>query len=149
MKLNEFTNVPGSIKKRKRVGRGNASGTGRTCGRGEKGQKSRSGVAIKGGGEQTLLIKKLPKRGFNSANKLFYNLITTDDLLDLLEVGSIKIEDMIDNNLLSKIRIIKNPNVMVKLLCGVREIQSKFKLELNAYSKTAKVLIESAGGSCN
>ena len=68
MKVNSLFNFPGSRKPRERIGRGNGSGTGRTGGRGEKGQKSRSGVAIKTEGGQMPLIKRLPKRGFNLAS---------------------------------------------------------------------------------
>ena len=70
MRVNSLFNVPGSRKPRKRIGRGNGSGTGRTGGRGEKGQKSRSGVAIKTEGGQMPIIKRLPKRGFNSSKSI-------------------------------------------------------------------------------
>jgi large subunit ribosomal protein L15 len=149
MKLNELENLPGSVKKRKRVGRGNGSGTGRTGGRGEKGQKSRSGVAIKSGGEQTSLIKRLPKRGFRPFNKLIYKLLNTDDLADLLEIGSIKSDALINNELLAEIGVIKKSDSLVKLLCGSQELQVKFNLKLDAYSKTARAMVEAAGGICN
>ena len=76
MKLNTLFNVPGSKKPRKRVGRGIGSGTGKTCGRGVKGQKSRSGVAIKTEGGQMPLIKRLPKRGFSCSKSVDYTAIS-------------------------------------------------------------------------
>ena len=80
MKLNTLFNIPGSKKPRKRVGRGNGSGTGRTCGKGEKGQKSRSGVAIKTEGGQMPLIKRLPKRGFRCSKSIQYTPISLADI---------------------------------------------------------------------
>ena len=80
MKVNSLFNIPGSRKPRKRICRGNGSGTGRTGGRGEKGQKSRSGVAIKTEGGQMPLIKRLPKRGFNSLKAIDYTLVRVADI---------------------------------------------------------------------
>lgn len=147
MKLNELFDLPGARKKRKRVGRGIGSGMGKTSCRGVKGQKARSGVAIKGfEGGQMPLIARLPKRGFNSLNPTTYVVVNFSTLNLLLENKKIKADSSIDKELLHKHGILKNINKKVKLLAK-GELKSKFSFKLDAYSTAAKAAIEKAGGS--
>ncbi len=146
MKINSLFNIPGSRKPRKRICRGNGSGTGRTGGRGEKGQKSRSGVAIKTEGGQMPLIKRLPKRGFNSSKSINYMAISVADIEVLLLEKRIKANEVLDKNQLVNIGYIKNKKIPVKLLAGLDEIKFKLSVQLDAYSKRARELIEKAGG---
>jgi large subunit ribosomal protein L15 len=146
MKINSLFNIPGSRKPRKRICRGNGSGTGRTGGRGEKGQKSRSGVAIKTEGGQMPLIKRLPKRGFNSSKSINYTAISVADIEVLLLEKRIKANEVLDKNQLVNIGYIKNKKIPVKLLAGLDEIKFKLSVQLDAYSKRARELIEKAGG---
>lgn len=146
MKLNTLFNMPGSTKNRKRVGRGNASGTGRTCGKGEKGQKSRSGVAIKTEGGQMPLIKRLPKRGFNNPNSVIFTPISLADIDALISMNKIDINNEVNKELLVHIGYIKSEKVLVKLLAGIDNFNHKLIIDLDAYSKIAKLAIENAGG---
>jgi large subunit ribosomal protein L15 len=146
MKLNALFNIPGSKKNRKRVGRGNSSGTGRTCGKGEKGQKSRSGVAIKTEGGQMPLIKRLPKRGFSCSKSVKYTSLGLADVEALILMERIATDVNIDKDLLVSIGYIKNIKTPVKLLAGIDKISHKLNIKLDAYSKAAKNIIEEAGG---
>ncbi|RTK93130.1 MAG: 50S ribosomal protein L15 [Rickettsiales bacterium] len=146
MKLNTLFNIPGSKKNRKRVGRGNASGTGRTCGKGEKGQKSRSGVAIKTEGGQMPLIKRLPKRGFNCLSSTTYTPISLADIEALILMNKIDVNNEINKELLVNVGYIKSQKVSVKLLGGIDDFNYKLIVDLDAYSKVAKSAIENAGG---
>lgn len=147
MKLNEFFNVPGSKKKRKRVGRGIGSGIGKTCGRGEKGQKSRSGVSIKTEGGQMPIIKRLPKRGFNSSKSVNYSILKLADIDVLIAQSRLDPAKAINKSVLVDIGLIKSQKVPVKLLGGLDKIKHKLTIELDAYSKSAQAVIEKAGGS--
>lgn len=146
MRVNSLFNVPGSRKPRKRIGRGNGSGTGRTGGRGEKGQKSRSGVAIKTEGGQMPIIKRLPKRGFNSSKSISYTPISMADIEFLIIEKRIDSSALINKASLVDIGYIKSEKTPVKLLAGVDKMNFKITLQLDAYSKTARELIEKAGG---
>ncbi|MBN8522866.1 MAG: 50S ribosomal protein L15 [Rickettsiales bacterium] len=146
MRVNSLFNVPGSRKPRKRIGRGNGSGTGRTGGRGEKGQKSRSGVAIKTEGGQMPIIKRLPKRGFNSSKSISYTPISMADIEFLIIEKRINSLALINKALLVDIGYIKSEKTPVKLLAGVDKMNFKITVQLDAYSKTARELIEKAGG---
>jgi len=146
MRVNSLFNVPGSRKPKKRIGRGNGSGTGRTGGRGEKGQKSRSGVAIKTEGGQMPIIKRLPKRGFNSSKSINYTPISMADIEFLIIEKRIDSSALINKALLVDIGYIKSEKTPVKLLAGVDKMNFKITLQLDAYSKTARELIEKAGG---
>ncbi|WPX98450.1 50S ribosomal protein L15 [Candidatus Megaera polyxenophila] len=146
MRVNSLFNVPGSRKPRKRIGRGNGSGTGRTGGRGEKGQKSRSGVAIKTEGGQMPIIKRLPKRGFNSSKSINYTPISMADIEFLIIEKRIDSSALINKALLVDIGYIKSEKTPVKLLAGVDKMNFKITVQLDAYSKTARELIEKAGG---
>lgn len=146
MKLNTLFNVPGSKKPRKRVGRGIGSGTGKTCGRGVKGQKSRSGVAIKTEGGQMPLIKRLPKRGFNCSKSVDYTAISVADIEVLIGMKRIDAAKNINKDTLVSIGYIKSNKTPVKLLGGVEKIEHKLTIELDACSASAKSVIEKAGG---
>lgn len=146
MKLNTLFNVPGSRKPRKRVGRGIGSGTGKTCGRGVKGQKSRSGVAIKTEGGQMPLIKRLPKRGFNCSKSIDYTAISVADIEVLISMKRIDAAKNINKDTLVSIGYIKSNKTPVKLLGGVEKIEHKLTIELDACSASAKSVIEKAGG---
>jgi large subunit ribosomal protein L15 len=146
MRVNSLFNVPGSRKPRKRIGRGNGSGTGRTGGRGEKGQKSRSGVSIKTEGGQMPLIKRLPKRGFNSSKSIRYTPISMADIEFLIIEKRIDTSVVFNKTSLVNIGYIKSEKPPVKLLAGIDKMNFKISVQLDAYSKTAKELIEKAGG---
>lgn len=146
MKLNSLFNIPGSRKARKRICRGNGSGTGRTGGRGEKGQKSRSGVAIKTEGGQMPIIKRLPKRGFNSDKSVNYTTINMIDIDVLVSENRINLGSVFSKETLVEMGYIKNANIPVKLLGGVDKIQFKITIDLDAYSKSARSVVEKAGG---
>ena len=148
MKLNTLFNNPGSKKDRKRVGRGIGSGKGKTCGRGTKGQKSRSGVAIKGfEGGQMPLIKRLPKRGFNCPSSKIYQVVNVNDLERLVTEANIDINNTITKEHLVKLGLIKNSISLVKLLAkSNNEINKKLLVQFDAYSQSARALIEKAGG---
>ena len=146
IKLNTLFNIDGSKKPRTRVGRGIGSGKGKTCGRGHKGQKSRSGVAIKTEGGQMPLIKRLPKRGFSCSKSVDYKAISIADIEALIEIKRIKVTSNISKELLVTIGYIKSNKVSVKLLGGVEKTSHKLTIELDACSASAKSVIENAGG---
>ena len=117
MKLNELYNNIGAKKNKKRVARGIGSGKGKTAGRGVKGQKSRSGVAIKGfEGGQTPMIKRLPKRGFNCISSKKYNVINIYNIEAALAEGRFNITDVITKEKLIETGVISKNNKLVKLL---------------------------------
>lgn len=149
MKLNEFFNLPGSKKRSKRVGRGIGSGKGKTCGSGVKGQKSRAGVAIKGfEGGQMPMIARLPKRGFNCPSSKYFIPVNFIDISLLLDSDSIKAGEVVNKSLLVRCGLIKNDRVKVKLL-GEGELKTKLDFDLDAYSASAKAVVEQAGGKTN
>lgn len=145
MKLNKLSNPEGSKKSRKRVGRGIGSGSGKTCGRGVKGQKSRSGVAIKTEGGQMPIIKRLPKRGFNCSKSVDYTLISLKAIDLLITTQKINVNEILNKESLVKIGYIKSDKVPVKLLGGLTNFEHKLTIELDACSASAKQLIESSG----
>lgn len=133
----------GSVRNRFRVGRGHGSGNGKTSGRGQKGQKARSGGLPRPGfeGGQMPLYRRIPKRGFTNYNHLEIIGINVS-ALDVFENGS-----EVDTEALINAGIIKNPRDGIKLL-GNGEISKKLTVKLNAFSDSAKEKIEAAGGSC-
>ncbi|ABV75256.1 50S ribosomal protein L15 [Rickettsia akari str. Hartford] len=150
MKLNELYNNIGAKKNKKRIARGVGSGKGKTGGRGIKGQKSRSGVAIKGfEGGQTPMIKRLPKRGFNCISTKEYNIINIYNIEKALIDGRLSAADTITKEKLVEVGLINNKNNknLVKLLsiCS-DDFSSPLSLKLDAYSSKAKDLIKKAGG---
>ena len=132
--------------KKMRVGRGIGSGKGRTCGRGIKGQKSRSGVAIKSfEGGQMPLYRRLPKRGFNPINKNKIAKINLEKLQKLIDKKRIKSDEKINLEILKKEKIINGSYLRFKIL-GTGDINTKLDIEVDFSSKTAKEKIEKAGG---
>lgn len=148
MKLNELSNNFGAKKDKKRVGRGIGSGKGKTCGRGVKGQKSRSGVAIKGfEGGQMPMIKRLPKRGFNCPSSKKYSVVNIADIEFLIAENRLNSTEVVTKERLVEVGLIKNTNLLVKLLSvSSGEFNSPLSFQLDAYSASAKKLIEQVGG---
>ena len=134
-------------KSKMRVGRGIGSGKGKTSGRGVKGQKSRSGVAINSfEGGQMPLYRRLPKRGFNPINKSNVATINLDKIQAFISQKVIKSDDKINSELLKKLKIINKNSQFLKIL-GNGEIKEKINLEADLISKTAKEKLEKIGGS--
>ena len=135
-------------KPKKRVGRGIGSGKGKTSGRGHKGQKSRSGVAIKSfEGGQMPLYRRLPKRGFKSiTNKKNLAIITLSRIEEIAKKKKDLANNKINLSLLQKNNFINKKYKKLKLL-GSRDLKEKFNIEVNAVSKTAKEKIEKSGGT--
>ena len=133
--------------KKIRVGRGIGSGKGKTSGRGIKGQKSRSGVAIKSfEGGQMPLYRRLPKRGFNPIRKIKIAKINLEKIQTFIEKKTISSTDTIDAKLLKKLKIINKNSQMLKIL-GTGEIKIKINIEADLISKSAKEKLEKIGGS--
>ena len=130
-----------------RVGRGIGSGKGKTSGRGVKGQKSRSGVAINSfEGGQMPLYRRLPKRGFNPINKTNVAIINLEKIQSFIDQKVIKSDDKINSELLKKLKIINKNAQMLKIL-GTGEIKDKVNIEADLISKSAKEKLEKIGGS--
>ena len=140
-------NTLNNIKTKKiRVGRGIGSGKGKTSGRGVKGQKSRSGVAIKSfEGGQMPLYRRLPKRGFNPVNKNDIAVINLGDLQNLIDNKKINAEEKISINTLKKSKLFRKSINKFKVLSD-GDFNSKIDIEVDYSSKTAKEKIEKAGG---
>ena len=141
MKLNQLTATPGATKERKRIGRGYGAGTGKTAGKGHKGQKARAGHGMRPGfeGGQMPMQRRLPKRGFNN---IFAKEIVS------INVGSLnKFEDgaSVDAAALVEAGIIKKTCDGVKILSN-GELKKKLTVKANAFSQAAKEKIEAAGG---
>ena len=140
-----------SLKKTKqkkiRVGRGIGSGKGKTSGRGVKGQKSRSGVAIKSfEGGQMPLYRRLPKRGFNIIAKKDTGALNLSEIQYFIESKKIKASEKIDLALLKKLNIVKKKHKKLKVL-GKGEIKEKLNLEVNYLSDSAKAKLEKSGSN--
>ena len=135
------------ISKKMRVGRGIGSGKGKTSGRGIKGQKSRSGVAIKSfEGGQMPLYRRLPKRGFKPINKIKIATINLEKIQNFIDKKTISSTDKIDVKLLKKLKIIHKNSQKLKIL-GTGEIKIKINIEADLISKSAKEKLEKIGGS--
>lgn len=147
MKLNELKPNEGAVTERTRVGRGIGSGKGKTSGRGQKGQKARSGVSIKGfEGGQMPLYQRLPKRGFN--NPFARNLVTVSlgRLQEALDKKMIDAKGTIDEDMLVKARVIRRKKDGVRLL-GSGELKTKLNIQLTGgATKSAIAAVEKAGG---
>ena len=134
-------------KSKMRVGRGIGSGKGKTSGRGVKGQKSRSGVAIKAfEGGQMPLYRRLPKRGFNPINQTSVAIINLEKLQFFIDKKIIKSTETISSELLKKLKLINKNSQKLKIL-GTGEIKSKINIEANLASKSAIDKLEKVGGS--
>ena len=130
-----------------RVGRGIGSGKGKTSGRGVKGQKSRSGVAIKSfEGGQMPLYRRLPKRGFNPILKKNIAILNLDKIQSYIDKKSIKISDTLNSDLLKKLKLINKNSIKLKIL-GSGEIKDKINIEADLASKSAVQKLEKIGGS--
>ncbi len=136
------------IKKPKiRVGRGIGSGKGKTSGRGVKGQKSRSGVAIKSfEGGQMPLYRRLPKRGFNTISKTDIAILNLDKIQTFINNKSIKVTDTLNSALLKKLKLINKNSSKLKIL-GSGELKDKINIEADLASKSALKKLEKIGGS--
>ena len=130
-----------------RVGRGIGSGKGKTSGRGVKGQKSRSGVAIKSfEGGQMPLYRRLPKRGFNPIGNKNIAILNLDKIQLYIDKKNIKASDTINTSLLKKLKLINKNSVKLKIL-GSGEIKDKINIEADLASKSAVEKLEKIGGS--
>ena len=140
-------NSTNTIKEKKiRPGRGIGSGKGKTSGRGHKGQKSRRGVAIKSfEGGQMPLYRRLPKRGFNSLNRIKVAKINLNKIQMLIDKKKIKTSEKIDIQNLIKIQAINKRSIKLKIL-GSGECKEKINIHADFISKSAKVKIEKNGG---
>ena len=147
MKLNQLKRKNNSIKSKKRLGRGIGSGKGKTCGRGMKGQKSRTGVAIKGfEGGQMPLHRRLPKVGFRNFTSKRMAWLNIKQLQDAIDSGKMQSEKAITEDILIKLGIVKKNSNGVKLL-GYGELKSKLNITVSASSKSAEQAIKKLGGS--
>lgn len=147
MKLTDLRDNVGATKKRMRVGRGIGSGKGKTAGRGVKGQKARTGVAIKGfEGGQMPLHRRLPKRGFNNINALDLNQVNIGRIQEAVDAGRLDKKATVTIETLVAAGVCSKPRDGVKIL-GVGEIKAKLSFEVFRASKGAVEAIEKAGGS--
>ena len=147
MKLNQIADRPGSRKNRARIGRGIGSGTGKTGGRGGKGQTARSGVRIKGfEGGQMPLHRRLPKRGFNNVFRLEFAEINLDRLQQAIDAKHLEPKETVNAESLVKARVIRRAKDGVRLL-GRGEIKAKLNIEVHGASKSAIAAVEKAGGT--
>ena len=147
MRLNEISDNPGARKSAKRVGRGIGSGSGKTAGRGVKGQKSRSGVAIKGfEGGQMPLHRRLPKRGFNNIFASDYNEVNVGRVQQAIDAGKLDAGAVVTVETLRDAGVVNKLRDGVRLL-GVGEISAKVSFEVAGASKSAIEAVEKAGGS--
>ena len=130
-----------------RVGRGIGSGKGKTSGRGVKGQKSRSGVAIKSfEGGQMPLYRRLPKRGFNPISNDQIAILNLEKIQKFIDKKTINTKDILNSDLLKKLKIINKNSSKLKIL-GTGEIKDKINIEANLASKSAVAKLEKIGGS--
>ena len=141
-------NTKVKIKKSKiRVGRGIGSGKGKTSGRGVKGQKSRSGVAIKSfEGGQMPLYRRLPKRGFNPISKEDIAILNLEKIQSYIDKKSIKTSDVLNADILKKLKLINKNSKKLKIL-GTGDIKDKINIEADLASKSALSKLEKIGGS--
>ncbi len=148
MKLNEIKDNEGARKSRKRVARGIGSGSGKTAGHGQKGQKSRSGVAINGfEGGQMPIYRRLPKRGFKNPFAKEFAVINLDTIQKAIDAGKLNAADITIESLV-------NAGLIGKTLDGVRllargAITSNVTISVNSASKAAVAAVEKAGGKVN
>lgn len=147
MKLNQLSDRPGARKDRQRIGRGIGSGTGKTCGRGHKGQNSRSGVALKGfEGGQMPLNRRLPKRGFKNIFAKDYATVNLGRLQVAIDAGKLDPKKPIDLAALTAAGVVNKPRDGVRLLAK-GELNAKVNITVAGASKAAVAAVEKAGGS--
>lgn len=147
MKLNELRDRDGATKARKRLGRGIGSGSGKTGGRGVKGQKSRSGVAINGfEGGQMPLYRRLPKRGFKNPFSKSYNEVSLGRIQTAIDAKKLDAKETVTAEALIKAGVIRRAKDGVRLLGG-GELKAKVNFDVAGASKPAIEQVEKAGGS--
>jgi large subunit ribosomal protein L15 len=147
MKLNEIRDNEGARKSRVRVGRGIGSGLGKTAGRGQKGQKSRSGVSVKGfEGGQMPLHMRIPKRGFNNIFAKDYAEVNLGAIQKMIDAKKLETKGTIDHDALKAAGLARGGKDGVRLL-GKGELKTKLAFKVAGVSKGAKEAIEKAGGS--
>ena len=146
-KLNELSPADGSVKGRMRVGRGPGSGKGKTAGRGVKGQKARSGVAIKGfEGGQMPLHMRMPKRGFNNIHRKDFAEVNLWRLEQAIAAGKLDAKTAIDAEVLIAAGVIRRKLDGVKLL-GKGELTTKLDITVYSVTGAARAAVEKAGGT--
>lgn len=146
MRLNELRDNDGATKKRKRIGRGIGSGKGKTGGRGVKGQKSRSGVAIKGfEGGQMPLHQRLPKRGFTKPNRALFAEVSLGRIQAAIEAGKLDASATIDEAALVAAGVVRRVKDGIRVIGG-GELTSKIDLVVTGGSKPALAAVDAAGG---
>ena len=140
MKLHELSPAKGSKRSRKRIGRGPGSGTGKTAGRGHKGQRSRSGYSQRLGfeGGQMPLTRRVPKRGFTNIFKTRYQVVNLSSLTELS--GEVTPEVLVDKGLVRRGHLIK--------VLGDGEVSGALQIQAHKFSASARAKIEAAGGTC-
>ena len=147
MRLNEIADNAGARKRRMRVGRGIGSGKGKTAGRGVKGQKSRTGVAIKGfEGGQMPLHRRLPKRGFNKPFQLKLHEVNLGRVQQAIDAGKLDAGGTVDAAAMIKAGLLRRAHDGVRLL-GNGELKAKVAFSVYGASKSAVAAVEKAGGS--
>ncbi|OLP60520.1 50S ribosomal protein L15 [Xaviernesmea oryzae] len=147
MKLNEIRDNEGATKNRKRLGRGIGSGSGKTGGRGVKGQKARSGVAINGfEGGQMPIYRRLPKRGFNNIFREEYVVVSLGRLQTAIDAGKLDASKTIDADALKAAGVIRRARAGVRVLAD-GELTAKVSIQASGASKAAVEKIEKAGGT--
>ena len=147
IKINELRDNPGARKSRVRVGRGIGSGLGKTAGRGQKGQKSRSGVSVKGfEGGQMPLHMRLPKRGFNNIFAKDYAEVNLGAIQKLVDGKKLETKGVIDHDALKAAGVARGGKDGVRLL-GKGELKAKLAFKVAGVSKGAREAVEKAGGS--
>ena len=147
MKLNKLSDNPKARKDRKRIGRGIGSGTGKTSGRGHKGQNSRSGVSLKGfEGGQMPLNRRLPKRGFKNLFRKNFVVVNLNRLQAAIDAGKLDPKKPVDTAALQGAGLINNPRDGVRLLAK-GALKTKVDITVAGASKAAAAAVEKAGGS--
>ena len=147
MKRNGLADNPGATQRKKRIGRGPGSGMGKTGGRGIKGQKSRSGVAIKGyEGGQMPLYQRLPKRGFNKPNRKAFAVVNLGLIQKFIDEGKLDVKADITEDALIASGLVRRKKDGIRVLAK-GEVTSKLSIDVTGASKAAIEAVEKAGGS--
>ena len=147
MRLNELRDNDGARTERKRVGRGAGSGTGKTSGKGHKGQKSRAGATINGfEGGQMPIYRRLPKRGFKNPFRKHYAIVNLGDVQKAIVDGKLEKDKEIDENSLRGAGLAGKKNLRIRLLAN-GDLKSKITMKVAGASRSAVVAVEEAGGA--
>ena len=147
MRLNELRDNDGARTERKRVGRGAGSGTGKTSGKGHKGQKSRAGATINGfEGGQMPIYRRLPKRGFKNPFRKQYAIVNLGDVQKAIKDGRLEKDKEIDENSLRGAGLAGKKNLKIRLLAN-GDLKSKITIKVAGASRSAVAAVEEAGGA--